>query len=227
MRTQQDRQEEEWSVPTKRDKREDDVERHESSRTPPTLPPSEDRLFTDWSSLDSPTVRTSPRNVSVQDTKQVINQPDNQTDQPGTEPVQVEVMRNILNDDVTTLSTCQQPNQVGTRLLDVGTNTSDIEVRSQRDGVSIIDSSNDEETLITNRNEQIHVSHSTLSLSQHDELLRGSQIRAHDSRRSEMIPQLDGPISVHSRRRISENARTARIDRREYPGVSSDDSHSG
>ena len=93
VRTQQDRQEEEWSVPTNIERREDDVERCESSRAPPTPPPSEDRLLTDWSSLDSPTVRTSPQNVSVQDTEQVINQPDNQTDQPGTEPVQVEVMR--------------------------------------------------------------------------------------------------------------------------------------
>ena len=108
----------------------------------------------------------------------------------------------------------------------MGANTSDIEVRSQRDGVRIIDSSNDEETLITNRNEQIPVSHSNLSLSRHDELLRGSQIRACDSRRSEIIPQLDGPISVHSRRRILENARTAMIHRREYPDESSDDSYS-
>ena len=74
-------------------------------------------------------------------------------------------MRNTLNDDVTTLSTCQQPNHVGTRLIDMRTNTSDIEVRSQRDGVRIIDSSIDEETLITNRNEQIPVCHSNLSLS--------------------------------------------------------------
>ena len=55
---------------------------------------------------------------------------------------------------------------MGTRLIDMGTNTSDVEVRSQRDGVRIIDSSIDEETLITNRNEQIPVSHSNLSLSQ-------------------------------------------------------------
>ena len=91
VRTQQDRQEEEWSVPTNIERREDDVERRESSRAPPT-PPSEDRLFTDWSSQDSPRVRTSPQTVSVQDTEQVINQPHNQTDQPGTEPAQVEVM---------------------------------------------------------------------------------------------------------------------------------------
>ena len=127
VRTQQDRQEEEWSVPTDIESREDAMERCESSRDPPTPPPSEDRLFTEWSSLDSPTVRTSPRNVSLQDTEQIINQPDNQTVQPGTEPAQVEVEGNILSDDVTTLSTHGQPNHVGTRLMDMGTNTSDIE----------------------------------------------------------------------------------------------------
>ena len=210
------------------------MERYESLRAPPTPPPSEDRLFTDWSSLDSPRVRTSSQNVSVQDTEQVINQPDNQTAQPGTEPAQVEVEGNTLSDDVTTLSTHQQPNQVGTRLMDMGTNTSDIEVRSQRDGVKVIASSNDEETLINNRNEQIPVSCNNLSISRHDdELWRGSHIRTHDIGRLEMIPQLDGPISVCSRRRILENMRTeqkliqrtAVIHKREYPGQSSDDSH--
>ena len=57
-RIQQDRQEEEWSVPSNVERRENVMERHESSRAPPT-PPSEDRLFTDWSSIDSPRERTS------------------------------------------------------------------------------------------------------------------------------------------------------------------------
>ena len=51
---QQDRQEEEWSVPTSIERREDDTVRQQSHRAPPTPPPSEDRLFTDWSSLGSP-----------------------------------------------------------------------------------------------------------------------------------------------------------------------------
>ena len=105
VRTQQDRQEEEWSVLTDIERREDATERHELSRAPPTPPPSGDRLFTDWSSLDSPRVRTSPQNVSVQDTEQIINQPDNQTNQPGTEPAQVDIEGNTLSDYVTTFST--------------------------------------------------------------------------------------------------------------------------
>ena len=54
VRNQQDRQEEEWSVLTSIERREDDTVRQELQRAPPTPPPSEDRLFTDWSSLDSP-----------------------------------------------------------------------------------------------------------------------------------------------------------------------------
>ena len=64
-RDQQDRQEEEWSVLTSIERRGDDTVRQESHRAPPTPPPSEDSLFTDWSSLDSPRVRTLPQNASV------------------------------------------------------------------------------------------------------------------------------------------------------------------
>ena len=129
MRNQQDRQEEEWSVLTSIERREDDTVRQESQRAPPTPPLSEDRLFIDWSSLDSPQARTSPQNASVRETEQDINQPDDQTNQPGSEPAQIEAMGNALCDSVTSLSTHQQLDQVGTRLIDIGTNTSDIEVR--------------------------------------------------------------------------------------------------
>ena len=66
-RDQQDRWEEEWSVPTSIERKEDDTVRQESHRAPPTPPPSEDRLFTDWSSLDSPQARTAPQNASVRE----------------------------------------------------------------------------------------------------------------------------------------------------------------
>ena len=38
-RIQQDTQEEEWSVPSNVERRENDTGRHESPRTPPTPPP--------------------------------------------------------------------------------------------------------------------------------------------------------------------------------------------
>ena len=57
-------------------------------------------------------------------------------------------------------------------------------------------------------------------------------MRTHDT---EMVPQLDGPMSVCSRRSMSENERTeqesskriAMTYRREYPDESSNNSHSG
>ena len=87
-------------------------------------------MFTDWNSLDFPETRTSPRNVSVRDIEQDENQPNNQTIQPGSEPAQIEVMGNALHDNETSSSTHQQLDHVGVRLIDVGINTSEIEVRS-------------------------------------------------------------------------------------------------
>ena len=54
-RDQRDRQEEEWSIPASVGGRGRDipVEWESPHRTPPTPSPSEDRFFTDWSSLGS------------------------------------------------------------------------------------------------------------------------------------------------------------------------------
>ena len=65
VNAQQDRQEEVWSTPPNTERREDDMERCELSRVPPTSLPIETRSFTDWSSLDLPRVRTSPQIASV------------------------------------------------------------------------------------------------------------------------------------------------------------------
>ena len=60
-----------------------------------------------------------------------------------------------------------------------------------------------------NGNEQIPASCSNLSSSRHDvELSSGSHVRTQATGRTEMIPQLDGPISVYSRERILEDVRT-------------------
>ena len=106
VRTQQDIQEEEWSVPSNVGRRENHIERCELPRAPLTPPPSEDRLFTDWSSIDSPRERTSPHNASARDVVPNINQPDNQTVQLGSEPARIEAMGNTLSDDMTFPSTC-------------------------------------------------------------------------------------------------------------------------
>ena len=89
VRNQQNRQEDEWSVPASIERREDKTLRRESQRAPPTSPQSQDRLFTDWSSLDSPQTRTSPRNDSVRDIEKDGNQPNDQTIQPGSEQLRL------------------------------------------------------------------------------------------------------------------------------------------
>ena len=76
----------------------------------------------------------------MREIEQDRNQPDNQTIQPGSEPAQIEAMGNALHDNVTSSSTHRQLDQVGARLIDMGTNTSDIEVRPQRDGARVVDS---------------------------------------------------------------------------------------
>ena len=203
-------------------------------------------MFTDWSSLDSPQTRTSPRNVSVRDIEQDGNQPNNQTIQSGSEPAQIEVMGNALHDSETSSSTHQQPDQVGARLIDVGINTSEIEVRSQRDGAELVELDEDnvwisyshvEVTSLTDAIEQVHVPHINLSTSRYvPESTRGSCMSTYDIETRETIPQLDGPIAVPARLRRRRTSECARIEpdsdprttashRREYPGDDSDDSH--
>ena len=101
----------------------------------------------------------------------------------------------------------------------MGTNTSDIEVRSQRDGTRVIESDDDnvqvscphvDVILPSGMNEQISMPYINLSISRYDPAsLRGSHTRSHDMGDQQKIPQLDGPVSVQfrSRRRVSENAR--------------------
>ena len=199
-RTQQDRQEEEWSIPTNAERRENDTEGHESSRAPPPAPPpTEDRLFTNWSRMDSPRERTSQHNVSARNTEPNINQTNNQTDQPRSELARIEATGNTLSDVMTFPSACQQPSQVGTRLIDRETNTSDVEVRTQREEIRIGNLSSNEVIISNDRDTQMPTSDSGLS-SYDTKITGGSNIRTHTM---EMIPLLDGPTSVCSRRRIS------------------------
>ena len=115
-------------------------------------------------------------------------------------------MGNALHDSETSSSTHQQLDQVGARLIDVGVNTSGVEVRSQRDGAEMVESDEDnvqisyshvEVMSLTGTPEQVHLPHLNPSTSRY---VPESQ---------ETIPQLDGPIAVPSRlrRRISEHAR--------------------
>ena len=112
---------------------------------------------------------------------------------------------------------------MGARLIDRETNTSEVEVRTQREESRIDNLSSN------SRDTQMPTSHSGLS-SYDTEITGGSPIRTHTT---DMIPQLDGPTSVHTRRRISENARieqetiqrTIVIPRGGYPDESDSNSH--
>ena len=69
-------------------------------------PPTEDRLFTDWSSIDSPRERTSQHNMSARNMELNITQTNNQTDQLGSELARIEAMGNTLSDVMTFPSAC-------------------------------------------------------------------------------------------------------------------------
>ena len=83
-RPQPDRQEENWSNPTDLERRAIDTQRHETSQAlPPHVPPPmEDRLFTDWSSIDSPRERASQCIASARSVEPNITQSIDQADQP-------------------------------------------------------------------------------------------------------------------------------------------------
>ena len=86
-RSQPDRQEEDWSMPANIERRENEIERHEISQAPPpNVPPKEDRLFTDWSSIDSPGERVSQCNQSARSVEPNITQTVNKIEQPAVDP---------------------------------------------------------------------------------------------------------------------------------------------
>ena len=135
-RSQPERQEENWSTPTNVERRETDVERCETLQAPlPNIPPpTEDRLFTDWSSVDSPRDRASQHIASARSVEPNIIQTSSQTNQPRVGSARNEAMGNTLSDVTTIPRTHQQlrqvVSQVDTRLRDRETNTSEIELRS-------------------------------------------------------------------------------------------------
>ena len=218
-RTQPDRQEEDWSMPANVEGRENEVERHEISQAPPpnVLPPMEDRLFTDWSSIDSPRERVPQHNQLARTVEPNITQPVNQTEQPELDPEGNEAIDNTLGDVMTIPSAHQQLSQVGTRFVDRETNTSKVEVRPQR-----------EETrpdIMYNHSRDVPMPTSHSGLSSHEtDIIGGSPVRACVT---DILPQLDGPTSVHIRRRPEQefSQRTTTIPRGGYPDESNSDSH--
>ena len=216
-RSQPDRQEENWSMPTNGERRENEIERHETSQAPPPNVPSptEDRLFTDWNSVDSPRERVPQCNQSARSVEPNNTPTVNQTEQSVIDPAGNEAIGNILSDVMTIPSTHQQSGQVGTRFVDRETNTSEVEVRPQREEPRT--------DIMYSQDVQRPTSHGGLSSLEIDNV-GGSPIRPCVT---DIMPQLDGPTSVHARRRSKQEfvRRTATIPRGGYPDESDSDSH--
>ena len=87
-----------------------------------------------WTPLEE---RETQHNLSARSVEPNTTQTLNQTEQPVVDPVRDETVGNIINDVMTVPCTHQQLSQVGTRFVDRTTNTSDVEVRSQREETDI------------------------------------------------------------------------------------------
>ena len=199
--------------------RREDTERHQTLQVPPSEvpPPTEERLFTDWSSEGSPRERVDQCNQSARYARSVeSNRTVNQTEQPTRDPEGNEALRYILSDMTTTPSTHIQISQVGARFIDRETNTSEVEIRPPREEVRIdIDHAH-------SRGVQVPSSHSELS--SHDvNIVEGPLARLHIPN---IMPQLDGPLSVCARRRpVPEVRRRTTMARGGYPDESDSDSY--
>ena len=85
-------------------------------------------------------------------------------------------------------STHQQPSQGGIRLIDRETNTSEVEVRTQREEIRM--------NILSSNNRDIQMPTSCIGISSHKtDIIGGSPIRTHTM---DIIPQLDSPTSVHT-----------------------------
>ena len=96
-RSQPDRQGEDWSMPINVERTENKIGRHVTSQVPPpnVPPPTEDRLFTDWSSKDSPREKVTQHNLSARSVEPNTTQTVNQTEQPELDPARNEAVGNI------------------------------------------------------------------------------------------------------------------------------------
>ena len=103
-RPQPVRQEDDWSLSTIVERRED-TERHQTSQVPPSEvpPPTEERLFTNWSSEGSPRERVNQHNQSARSVES--NRTANQAEQSARDSEDNEVLRYVLRDVTTTPST--------------------------------------------------------------------------------------------------------------------------
>ena len=140
-------------------------------------PPTEERLFTDWSSEGSPQERASQQVQSARS-----REPSEITRQR--EPTEREIInarkvRQLPESVMTSSSTQEQTNQVGTGVSDCEPNTVVVEIRLTRD-----------EELVHAHNQGVQVPTPDGGL---------SSLSTHTERT--IMPQLDGSASAHTQRR--------------------------
>ena len=115
-RDERDRQEEEWLSPASDGRGRRDITisspiiQETQQMTTPTPAPSEDRFFTDWSSIRtrSSPVRTPPQSILVRERGQEINQTTIPVSQPGSEPTQMVVTDNAPHEDLPHITSLAQ-----------------------------------------------------------------------------------------------------------------------
>ena len=110
------------------------------------------------------------------------------------DPARNEAVGSISNDVTTVPNTCQQLSQVGTRFIDKEINTSEVEVRAQREETNI--------DILHNHSRDVQMPTSHSGISSHEtDIIGGSPV---GPCATDIIPQLDGPTSVHTRRRFKQ-----------------------
>ena len=243
-----DRPDENWSIPTHVKGRNDT--RQEPQGVPPAPLPSR---FTDWSSLGSPHVRTSPHSIPNREVEQGASQPDQWTIQSGSVPNREKAVRDHSQEDVIIPPRiCQQLEEQSAQVIEMEPNPLNIKARNQSDDIRADRESNVQVTQppinvipLTGLSDQIQVLNVNTSVSENNsETLRGSHVKSEGLGIQEnlVIPQVDGPSSILSRnqRVISETVRIGQnysheginlqgnstSNRTEYPGDSSDDNRS-
>ena len=150
---------------------------------PAAPPPTEERLFTNWSSDDSPRDRASQQLQSARSvgSRRTISQ----AEQIERETGDIEEVRHVPGSVMTAPSTQEQTNQVGARFTDHEPNTTAVEIRLLRDEVRT--------DIIQTHNQGIQVPSSSSGLSSHSMSMEESIVR---SNMPNIMPQLDGPTSI-------------------------------
>ena len=175
------RQDDEWSVPPTANERNNAAERPQVTQISPpaTSPPTEERLFTDWSSEDSPRERVNQRLQSTRsiESRRTVSQME-QIETRGDEEE-----RHVPESVMMVPSTREQMNQVGTH-------TTAVEIRLLGDEVRT--------DVIQTHNQGIQVPSSSGGLSSHSMSMEESLVRSHVPN---VMPQLGGPTSVRVQRR--------------------------